>query len=1221
MAEQTLPPEAAIDFLRSNPNLSAKFDEKYGVGTAATYLPPSSDAMPAPAAETVQEPVQAGTEVQVNMQRPEEGGLIVETESAPIWDTVDVVKAVPGGAVASFENQGDLVTQFVEYAGGGKIPLGFTFDDEIMERMRASGIDAAGIGEVIYDSQYLDDPVFGKVGTPDAMLGSRESIAGGMVQGVSQFVTGFVTMGKLLAPLKAGAGVSTGGKMLSVTTQSAGSGFISFDPQEPRLSDFIQTFPTLANPVADYLASDPADGEVEGRFKSALEEVFVGMALEPVFKIVKALRDTRRLRAEGKIAEAEKLYNELAEELDESLNVTKEAPQAELPLKPKAEPAAPKIEPVEEVIEGFRPTDIGQINRGLDLAKMTADDFEPDASNWLNWNKYDSPDDYKAMLQALSEGEAKQLVERISAEGVQSQDIVVEEGVKWLSETMGMGLENTMAALGKQAGSLKELPQTVVASKMMVQSLLADIKHLASNVDHGIGGTKEILELGRRMDMLEDMTAYLKGISRQTARALAAHRKMVGPGADIQEVMADLAKRGGPDSIRIRARRIAMANSAGGVRKLAAKSGVHKAMDVFNEFYINSILSGTKTQFVNLASNTAQTFLMPMEKMIGGALMGDKTLVNEGYRYFLNTFAQAKESAKMSAIAMRTGNNVLDPHISKYDAPMHAIDSDAEGLLGSLIRGTGSFVRFPMRMLMTGDEFFSQVNFRADLMSKLQVESSMRFPKNSKMRAAFIQSEWEKAFTGKSEVAWGDVFGRDKGQFSDLGAANTRRSAADPSLASPRAEESLAVARETIFTTDLKDVPSHFPKSPGAAIQEAVNAVPIFRPFLPFIRTPANIIRTWALHTPGLNVLYKKTWDDYAAGGEVRAKVLGKMATGTAFYAGAYQLAVSGQTTGRGPTDKFERERLREAGWQPYSWVTTAEDGTKTYIQYNRFDPVGMFFGMVSDVHYASSHASEADASVMSGAVLSAVMGNMENKAYFKGISDLLEAFGESDRRGEAYLRKFLGGLVPTIVPEIGRATGLMDDDIPEQVRILDGIMAKLPYWSDQLPTKRSWLTGNTMKYEDTVMYPDTVSPFVLSHSNPDPVVQMLAEVEHGFQPPAGVFGNVNIKNDMPEAYDRLLQLTARPFKGGSSLRDALGRAMARKNFNVEQEKVLLASGSPGSILKPIIEHYRTQGRNALLREFPDLRKAETQWMRTESKARTGDAEALKALEQFDQNK
>ena len=151
MAEQQLPPDAAIDFLRKNPHLAPKFDEKYGEGISSTYLPPASDAMPAPVLEAVPEVEQAGTEVQVSVERPEEGGIVVETESQPIWDTVDVIKAVPGGAIASFENQGDLVTQFVEYAGGGKIPLGFTFGEDTMARMKADGIDVDGIGEIIYD--------------------------------------------------------------------------------------------------------------------------------------------------------------------------------------------------------------------------------------------------------------------------------------------------------------------------------------------------------------------------------------------------------------------------------------------------------------------------------------------------------------------------------------------------------------------------------------------------------------------------------------------------------------------------------------------------------------------------------------------------------------------------------------------------------------------------------------------------------------------------------------------------------------------------------------------------------------------------------------------------------------------------------------------------------------------------------------------------------------
>jgi hypothetical protein len=47
--------------------------------------------------------------------------------------------------------------------------------------------------------------------------------------------------------------------------------FIAFDAQEERLSNLINTFPALRNPVTDFLEADGDDGEIEGRFKNSLE--------------------------------------------------------------------------------------------------------------------------------------------------------------------------------------------------------------------------------------------------------------------------------------------------------------------------------------------------------------------------------------------------------------------------------------------------------------------------------------------------------------------------------------------------------------------------------------------------------------------------------------------------------------------------------------------------------------------------------------------------------------------------------------------------------------------------------------------------------------------------------------------------------------------------------------------------------------------------------------
>ena len=112
-------------------------------------------------------------------------------------------------------------------------------------------------------------------------IDAPDTVAGGLVRGVSQFATGFVGVGKFLAPVK-------GFQKLGSTTQSlvkgAGADFIGFDENSGRFVDMVNEYaPSLSNPLFDYLASDPDDTFWEGRFKNAIEGVALGGVAEGIF--------------------------------------------------------------------------------------------------------------------------------------------------------------------------------------------------------------------------------------------------------------------------------------------------------------------------------------------------------------------------------------------------------------------------------------------------------------------------------------------------------------------------------------------------------------------------------------------------------------------------------------------------------------------------------------------------------------------------------------------------------------------------------------------------------------------------------------------------------------------------------------------------------------------------------------------------------------------------
>ena len=128
-------------------------------------------------------------------------------------------------------------------------------------------------------------------------LGRSKTTAGSLVEGISQFAFGFVPIfgaaGKIGALAKAGT-VARGVAAGAVTD------FVAFKGQEDRLSNLIQQFPELQNPVTEFLAHDANESEVEGRLKNVLEglilEGAIGGTVTLFMKSLRALKAGKKVR-------------------------------------------------------------------------------------------------------------------------------------------------------------------------------------------------------------------------------------------------------------------------------------------------------------------------------------------------------------------------------------------------------------------------------------------------------------------------------------------------------------------------------------------------------------------------------------------------------------------------------------------------------------------------------------------------------------------------------------------------------------------------------------------------------------------------------------------------------------------------------------------------------------------------------------------------------------
>lgn len=154
-----------------------------------------------------------------------------------------------------------------------------------------------------FDLQYLTGDEADerrKVGDdPFSLLASDEAdtVTGSFVRSTSQFLVGFIPAAK---GLKA-AGVTKG----ALTTAMAGGAIadaVVFDPNEDRLSTWLNEVPALEPFVSDYLAdAGQDDSHWEGRFKNAVEGLGLGLAADGTATLFKALKYYKAQRKAAKL--------------------------------------------------------------------------------------------------------------------------------------------------------------------------------------------------------------------------------------------------------------------------------------------------------------------------------------------------------------------------------------------------------------------------------------------------------------------------------------------------------------------------------------------------------------------------------------------------------------------------------------------------------------------------------------------------------------------------------------------------------------------------------------------------------------------------------------------------------------------------------------------------------------------------------------------------------
>lgn len=1039
--------------------------------------------------------------------------------------------------------------------------------------------------------------------------------------GVSQFAVGILGAGKVLGPLKLAGRI---GKTGAEIAKGALAGAVAFDPHEERFSDLIENFPTLSNPATRYLRSDPTDPAWEGRFKNAMESIGLDAAVVGAIALgAKALK----LRQAGDAAGADALRGELEAA---TRNLEKQDAKAAL-ASPDASAGGPTPGPGVQQADGTipkaaqaddavtlevvdTPTQAGAPRRdaGSPMVEVADEDLAKIARN--------AEKDFKALQtygswqgavenghvfgkggsfpwQLVSKGEdPSTAVDAVIARVAETfkPDLDKAKGGDVLSDAKVVSQVNDMAAFwGEDPGALLaslrvagENAQSSVASMraayLVSQRSMQDAFTMAARIRGGylgeFGGDRAaaIEALRQQVSVMATAMGAANSIRANAGRALRQNR------AQFRLKPEELANLKGLDEDSLVSILAATEGDPRSLRKLASPGIWGRLMDKTQFLYVNNLLWSPKTHAINFATNMFMLAARPAERWVGSFAVGGaqgsaiRMEAVKQYQYMAGSLIDGLQAA---TDAWRTADSVLSPRNAEVNniglatgqqlaalqfKPWDSIPNILHNAFLPAVKTMG----FPTRALGVVDELTKQTVYRSKVQARAYVEGT------------------EAGLTGK-----------DLEQFM-----RTRVDEAFDDMGRGIDGQALQEARIATFQQDL------LPGTAGKTVQTAVSNHPMARFVLPFVKTPVNVFREGVKLTPGLNVLQAeyRAMLNGSMGPEQQAQAVGQMAVGSLLLGTAGLFAGSGLITGAGPSDRTQRATLQSTGWQPYSFVFTRKDGGKTYVPFNRFDPVALPFGIIADLTDAINSVDEDDplhAQIEAGALaaLYGITKQLSNKTFLMSVNGIVQALSEGDdSRWSSYFGQMASNLVPMAA---GLRLANQDPYMRDARGFVDKIMATVPGLSETVPARYDiWgeprgvvkgLWNNTP--EDAV-----------DHE----VRRMILEGEVGLAAPSAYVGGIDLREvttvDGKNAYEEYQKLAGKIGPRAPSLKSIAANIIRTEGYRRAPDGDSRVKGTKQAMLADAMADYRENALRLLKGRDKNVRDAMLKEQRRVSEAYAG---------------
>lgn len=533
-----------------------------------------------------------------------------------------------------------------------------------------------------------------------------KTFTGKMTAGLSQFVVGWLPVNRALSVVNTSSKL---GKGVKLAAEGAAAEVLAFDKHEARLSNLIEDYPELSNPVTAYLAADPNDGTAEAIFKQAVEGVVLEGTALVIIAGAKALRAARNgsedatSLAETASKEAERIAPTMGDDLVAELDAFKESNQIIIDANEKA-----------ATLTGAERAKVRAEGRSEATAAMSDD----------------------ALADLQSKGGA---VTKTQAEQTQAARIRIGGFFAKYGENTDEALDAILARFGGNEDK---------AAKFVADAaVVADIAKTKFANTHAAYQAGEASYEDAMTAFVRAITAinYARGGVSSAARAVDYSKVINGWEVNTMEVAL---KTGAFLQQDLKAQNKFFASL--GKYATSIKNGGSRAVGMVNELFINSILSGFKTHLVNIGSNTYTMLTMPMEKAIGAAITGNRADMMKALRMYQGFAYGSLASAKGAFSAIKSGATKLDADYSILEDGKMMRDGYIPTWAG------GGIIRAPTRLLAAEDEFFKQINFRAFVYSEA-VTAGRALIKEGKLDKSqlskYVDGEVDKAVNIQMEQA------------------------------------------------------------------------------------------------------------------------------------------------------------------------------------------------------------------------------------------------------------------------------------------------------------------------------------------------------------------------------------------------------------------------------------------------------------------------------------